>query len=455
MSSTGKNNKSKLKRSKYSIEAIIRFLKYVRFGYLFFSSIIIVAAIFGVFEIFQVLLIKNISLNTLRWLYVSRGIISSLLLMTWAAWTVYNYRGIYRDRLQKTEERFRDIIESSADAILTLDNNNIIRSWNHGAEVIFDWKKSKIIGKPITVLIPDDVLKTNELDNIRSVVQEKGYISNYETERLNNSGKRILVQLTETVIKDEKGKIVGRSQIMRDITEARMQEKQLQQSERLAAIGHMAAGVAHEVGNPLASISSLVQLVQRRTKESFTKDNLGKVREHIDRITKIVRDLVDFSRPSIARSTSTQINEVIESSVGLLKHDARCRDVNFNLDFDKKLPKITLVPDHLNQVMVNLLLNAVDAIQKSDNKTIIISTEMNTKSAIIKVQDNGPGIPKEIKGKIFEPFFTTKKVGKGTGLGLSVSHGIITRLNGQIKVKSEKGNGTTFIIELPINNPDA
>jgi len=105
--------------------------------------------------------------------------------------------------------------------------------------------------------------------------------------------------------------------------------------------------------------------------------------------------------------------------------------------------------------MVNLLLNAVDAIQKSDNKTIIISTEMNTKSAIIKVQDNGPGIPKEIKGKIFEPFFTTKKVGKGTGLGLSVSHGIITRLNGQIKVKSEKGNGTTFIIELPINNPDA
>jgi len=448
------NNKSKLERSKYSVEALIRFLKYVRFGYLFFSSLIIVAAVFGVFEILQLLFIRNVSLDTLRWLYVSRGFISSLLLMMWAAWTVYNYRGIYKGRLQKTEERYRDIIESSADAILSIDGNNIIRSWNHGAEEIFKWEKSEIIGKPISLLIPRDIRSSNELEVIEKGLLEHGYVSNYETERLNKSGGKILVQLTETVIKDEKGQAVGRSLIMRDITEARMREKQLQQSERLAAIGHMAAGVAHEVGNPLASISSLVQLVQRRTKEPFTKDNLGKVREHIDRITKIVRDLVDFSRPSIARATQTQINEVIESSVGLLKHDARCRDVTFDLQFDKRLPRINCVPDHINQVIVNLLLNAVDAIQNTRDKRITISTEKDTKFVKIKVSDNGPGIPKDIKGKIFEPFFTTKKVGKGTGLGLSVSHGIISRLNGYIRVDSAKNEGTTFIIELPLNNTD-
>ncbi|HKJ33452.1 MAG TPA: ATP-binding protein, partial [Balneolales bacterium] len=190
------------------------------------------------------------------------------------------------------------------------------------------------------------------------------------------------------------------------------------------------------------------------TKEPFTKDNLGKVREHIDRITKIVRDLVDFSRPSIARATQTQINEVIESSVGLLKHDARCRDVTFDLQFDKRLPRINCVPDHINQVIVNLLLNAVDAIQNTKDKRITISTEKDTKFVKIKVSDNGPGISKDIKGKIFEPFFTTKKVGKGTGLGLSVSHGIISRLNGYIRVDSAKNEGTTFIIELPLNNTD-
>ena len=454
MSSNNQRNKSKIKRSKYSVEAFIRFMKYVRFGYLFFTSLIIVGAVFGVFEIVQILFIGNVTIETLRWLYVSRGVVSSILLMIWAAWTVYNYRGIYKDRLQKTEERYRDIIESSADAILSIDSNNTIRSWNHGAEEIFMWEKSEIIGQPIDILIPDNNKKINELDSIETEVKKNGYISNYETERLNKSGGKILVQLTETMIRDEKGISTGRSLIMRDITEARMREKQLQQSERLAAIGHMAAGVAHEVGNPLASISSLVQLVQRRTKESFTKDNLSKVREHIDRITKIVRDLVDFSRPSIARATQTQINEVIESSVGLLKHDARCRDVTFDLQFDKNLPKINCVPDHINQVMVNLLLNAVDAIHDSRDKRIIISTEKDSQYIRIKVKDNGPGIPADIKNKIFEPFFTTKKVGKGTGLGLSVSHGIISRLNGYIRVDSNYNKGTTFIIELPLNNKD-
>ncbi|HKJ34501.1 MAG TPA: PAS domain S-box protein, partial [Balneolales bacterium] len=242
------NNKSKLERSKYSVEALIRFLRYVRFGYLFFTSLIIVGAVYGVFEILQILFIRNVSLETLRWLYVSRGVGSSLLLMMWAAWTVYNYRGIYKGRLQKTEERYRDIIESSADAILSIDGNNIIRSWNHGAEEIFKWEKSEIIGKPISLLIPRDIRSSNELEVIEKGLLEHGYVSNYETERLNKSGGKILVQLTETVIKDEKGQAVGRSLIMRDITEARMREKQLQQSERLAAIGHMAAGVAHEVG---------------------------------------------------------------------------------------------------------------------------------------------------------------------------------------------------------------
>ncbi len=436
---------------KYYFEAIIHFLKHVRYGYLVYTSLILVGLIYGSFEIVQTLFFNNIPVYEMRWLYLSRGVISSFLLMTWAAWTVYQYRGIYKDRLVSLEERYSDIIENSADAIITINIQNIIRTWNNGAELIFGWDKDHIIGQSITTLIPPDLLAMNELRSIETNIKKNGYVRNYETERLTKKGQRILVQLTETQIINEDGEIIGRSQIMRDVTELRIQEKQLRHSERLAAIGHMAAGVAHEVGNPLASISSLVQLVQRRSEDPFVIENLKKVRDNISRITKIVRDLVDFSRPSIARSVQTQLNEVIDSSVGLLKHDARCRDITFNLELDEDLPKVNCVPDHFNQVMVNLLLNAVDAVEQSKDKFIDIKTSHNDHKAIIEVADKGTGIPEDLRDKIFEPFFTTKDVGNGTGLGLSVSHGIIARMNGSISVESKKKHGTKFIIELPIS----
>lgn len=436
---------------RYYFETFIHFLKHVRYGYLVYTSLILVGLIYGGFEIIQKLFFNNIPVAEMRWLYLSRGVISSFLLMTWAAWTVYQYRGIYKERLISIEERYSDIIENSADAIITINNDNVIRTWNNGAELIFGWQKDEIIGKPITVLVPQDLLDMNELRHIESGIKKNGYVRNYETERLTQKGQRILVQLTETQFINEDGKIIGHSQIMRDVTELRIQEKQLRHSERLAAIGHMAAGVAHEVGNPLASISSLVQLVQRRSSDPFVIENLKKVRDNISRITKIVRDLVDFSRPSIARSVPTQLNEVIDSSVGLLKHDARCRDINFKIELDSDLPKVKCVPDHINQVMVNLLLNAVDAVEQSKDKMINIKTTHNNDMVIIEVADKGAGIPEDIRDKIFEPFFTTKDVGSGTGLGLSVSHGIIARMNGSISVESRKNTGTKFKIELPIS----
>ena len=434
----------------FSFSRFKEFLRHVRLGWLLFTSLLIVGIFFGFFELIQVLFLQHPTAIDLRWLYFTRSILLSFVLVVWAAWTIFYYRGMYRERLHALEERYEDIIEHSADAILTIDQDDIIRTWNQGAHMIFGWKKDDMMGQNQSRIIPDDLLKKGELLRISTGIKQFGFVRSYETERLHKDGKRILVQLTESPIKDDKGEVIGRSQIMRDITNDRMREQQLQHSERLAAIGHMAAGIAHEVGNPLTSISSLVQLMQRRTSDVFLSENLSKIREHINRITKIVRDLVDFSRPTLISKSSTDVNKLVNSAVGLLKHDSRTRNIDFVIDTQPGLPATMGVPDQLHQVLVNLLLNAVDAVTECQDKQIAVITKSVDSFVQIRVVDNGCGIPDEIKNRIFEPFFTTKEVGNGTGLGLSVSHGIIKRMGGNILVDSVFNKGTTFTIQLPI-----
>lgn len=428
---------------------IFHFLKHVRLGYLLFTSLIILGAVYGFFEIIQLIFWQDTSQENLQALYFSRGVIVSLSLMIWAAWTVYNYRALYQEKLDIAEKRYRNIVEHSADAIISLDNDDRITSWNTGAEQIFGWNRDEIIGKYITTIIPDELIEKKELECLRFGMSYRGHVTNYRTERLTQKGSVILVTLTESYIRDENDEIIGRSQIMRDLTDLKLREEQVQQSERLATVGHMAAGVAHEVGNPLTAISSLVQVCQRKTDNEFIQQQLGKVREHIQRINNIVRDLVDFSRPSSLETEQMSINEIIKAAVGLMKHDARCRNVEFKLDLASNIPQIEGVPDHLHQVIVNLLLNAVDAMQEIQDPQIIIKTTTGGQIITLAISDIGQGIPKEQQNRIFEPFYTTKEVGKGTGLGLSVSHGIITKMGGTIEVDSEPGHGTTFTITLP------
>ncbi len=436
------------------MKEILLFLRHVRLGYLLFVSLIILGVFFGAFEIIREVLFRDTSQESLRWLYFSRGILVSITLVTWAAWTVYNYREYYEDQLEATKHRYRDIIEHSADAIISMDNDQVITSWNRGAEEMLGWDRDEIIGEEISKIIPPELLELHEIECIDFGMQYLGHVQNYETERLTKNGEKKLVNLTTSFIRNEKEEIVGRSQILRDLTDLKLREEQIQQSERLATVGHMAAGVAHEVGNPLSAISSLVQLCQRKTDDPFIQEQLIKVREHIQRITKIVRDLVDFSRPSSSKVEVTQINEIINSAVGLLKHDARCRDVEFELDLAADLPKIKCIPDQIHQVLVNLLLNAVDAMQDVEEPKVTLTTNQVNNHIELKVADIGKGIKDEHISHIFEPFFTTKEVGTGTGLGLAVSHGIINKLGGSIHVYSEYGEGAVFTIQLPTDTEE-
>jgi signal transduction histidine kinase len=220
-------------------------------------------------------------------------------------------------------------------------------------------------------------------------------------------------------------------------------------TEKLVSIGRLSAGLAHEIGNPLASISSLVQLMQRKNKDERLGEQLKTIKENIDRISKIVRELVDFSRPPGQDRVLLAITDVLKTAVGIVKYDKRVKNVEFVTDMNSDLPMINIVPDQLLQVFVNILINALDAIEGEGK--IEVKTYLEKNFICIDIKDNGCGMSPEVINKIFDPFYTTKSVGKGTGLGLSVSYGIIKKLNGNIIVKSKLNEGSTFTIKLPTN----
>ncbi len=275
-----------------------------------------------------------------------------------------------------------------------------------------------------------------------------------EVENKRKNGEPFYAQLLISPIIDETGTLTSFFGIHRDLGEKKILEKQLVHTQKMESIGTLAAGVAHEVGNPLASISALVQVIQRSTSDSFAKEKLDLVKSQVTRISKIIRDLVDFSRPSNYELQLTDINKNLEEAIEIIKVGAKAKNIIFKKDLHKNLPLLPLVADQIQQVFVNILLNAVDVIierPRMNGDTISVDTDLEEDNIVVTFNDSGKGIPEENYAKVFEPFFTTKKEGKGTGLGLWVSYGIIKSFQGDIKVTSKLGEGTTFTISLPIH----
>lgn len=232
-----------------------------------------------------------------------------------------------------------------------------------------------------------------------------------------------------------------------DIEQLQKLNEQLTRTEKLAAMGTLSAGVAHEVNNPLASISSLIQMMQRKDLDDDTKEKLKLISTQIARITQVTKDMMDFARVRPAAKSFVEINEIIEKSLRLASFDKSFQKLSLTKDFDKNLPDILADSDQLQQVFLNLLLNARDAMPSGGE--LLIETAQTENEIFIEISDSGIGIDKKDLKKIFDPFFTTKSAGNGTGLGLAVCYGIITAHGGKIEASLNESNGTTFTICLP------
>ncbi|MGB5288531.1 MAG: PAS domain S-box protein [Ignavibacteriaceae bacterium] len=355
-------------------------------------------------------------------------------------------------KLKEAElQRFFNIVENSINPVQITDINGKMIYVNPAFMKASGFKKEELIGKNPRIFGSRKLPKKFWDKMWQTISSGKAWFGEIEDRK--KDGEPFYTQLLISPIFDKEENITGYFGIHRDLSEKRTLEKQLIHTQKMESIGTLAAGIAHEVGNPLASISALVQVARRSTEDPFISEKLDLVKSQVTRISKIIRDLVDFSRPSDFELQRVNINECLKEAIEITKVGTKSKNIEYNVRLSDELPNLPLVADQLEQVFVNILLNAVDAINELKDereKYIEIESAFAQDEVIIIFKDSGSGISEENLNKIFEPFFTTKSQGRGTGLGLWVSYGIIKSFQGNIEVKSKVGKGTTFTIKLPI-----
>jgi PAS domain S-box-containing protein len=377
-----------------------------------------------------------------------------------------NIRDITERKLtEESRDRLAAIVESSDDAIFLKTFEGIVTSWNASAERMYGYTASEAIGQHISFIIPPECAE--ELAGILVNLQCGGRIKHLETVRVRKDGTKIHVSVSISPVISAKGRLLGASAIARDITERKRAEatmrakseelsamtQQFWQASKLATMGELAAGVAHELNNPLATVALRTESLLGQFDEGDPKQRALKIIEQeVERMAKLVGNLLQFSRRNQQQISKIDVNREIENTLDFIEHHLRSRQINVVREFADALP--TLHADHqqLRQVFLNLLTNASDAMKQGGTLTLRVAagqTEDDAGAVVIEFADTGTGIEPEDLLKVWEPFFTTKDEGKGTGLGLAICRRIVEEHKGTINIESEVGRGTTVRITLP------
>ncbi|MEB2309565.1 MAG: ATP-binding protein [Candidatus Brocadiaceae bacterium] len=350
-------------------------------------------------------------------------------------------------QLRESEERYRESINLANDAIFTLDVDSAqIIDLNKKAEELSGCLKNEFHDKKIWEIVPEyDREKTRQL---WLTINEagSGMLDNVDCQHVD--GRLTPTSISASVI--EYGKRKSIQWICRDITERKRMELQLIQTERLAAVGELAAGVAHEVNNPLGGLQNFVKMMKKEPENVLqNREFLDLMSEGLKRIEIIVKQLMTFSRPYSTHMSNHRLNEIVENSLRFVDHRIKESGVHLKKELSLDLPEIYGDADNISQVLINIIVNALDSISKDGNLTIKTGyCDFHPSSIQVAITDTGSGIPEEILNKIFNPFFTTKEM--GSGLGLAISKRIVDDHNGNIVVKSNPGEGTTFYVCLPV-----
>lgn len=357
---------------------------------------------------------------------------------------------LMREGKSAHEKFFSDIILNSIDAIIGIDNDFKIFLWNKGAESIFGYSREEMTGKDFSVLIPGYKLKDGEKEFLINEVRTKGFLANYETERITKAGELKYVSISRFVVHNEAGETMGSVGIVRDITEVKKLEKELRERENLALIGEVVSSIAHSLSNPLNIISGNADYLLLEKKENDSEyEELKTILDEATRITKSIRHLLNFSRPMKVNKEENDINEIIAEVLTNSKFLKENKKITFKKNL-KELPKFGFDRAQMLEVISNIITNAIQAI--SEQGEIKIKTRCENNGVIIEIADDGPGIDKNSIERIFMPFYSSKEFGKGTGLGLSIARRIVREHGGDISVRSLFGKGSTFTITLPMNS---
>jgi len=353
--------------------------------------------------------------------------------------------------LAKSETKYRRIFEDSMDLIFVADHDGRLLDINPaGIRMLgYDSRQSLMAQETLASLVrnPDEVRK------LFAELRHTGFVKDWECTLRTRTHEELAALLSMTARSDPTGRVTEFEGIVKDITQRKLMRRQLLQADRMASLGQLAAGVAHEINNPLGLILGYTQLLLREeTDTTGGQEDLRTIEKQTRNCKKIVEDLLNFARKSGTHLAEVKINTALEAVISVVRNQLELDNILIQTHFDTALPEIAGDAEKLKQVFMNMLINARQAIRKNGTISITTGVDPDGQSVTISFKDDGPGIAPAILDKIFDPFFTTKPTGQGTGLGLSVSYGIIEDHQGDIQVTSEVGHGAEFRIRLPIGN---
>ena len=352
--------------------------------------------------------------------------------------------------LKETRDYTRQVVANMANGLLSIDPEGHIISYNRLALELLGLKETEVYEMNLKSVID---FKETGIDGTLAECQP---VLEREFLHQQKSGALIPITLSVTPILDEKNTCTGAVIVLRDLREIKRLEKKVRHSEKLAAIGELAAGVAHEIRNPLSSIKGFARFLAHSLSDRTREKEYAEIMvKEVDRINSVVNDLLTFARPLEPELASTDLFELIEHTVRLLETDARSRNIKIRSKINPDFNSLLLDANQITQALLNLMLNALQEVD--DGGTVEVGANINESGTrlYIWVEDDGPGIPNDKKKKIFDPFFTTRK--KGTGLGLAIVNKIVENHSGELQVESPlsgKTGGSRFTITLPVGPPD-
>ncbi|MBY0505655.1 MAG: PAS domain S-box protein [Bryobacteraceae bacterium] len=383
------------------------------------------------------------------------------------------------DEYERLKDFSENIVESINVGIMAVDLDDRVESWNHQIERLTGIRRERAVARRLPELLPVELadrlaalrgeMGIHHIERFRLRLPKpapaNGHARQHAAMNSTSGGvavatapvqREAILNIAIAPLVSKDGQQIGRIILFDDITDRSELERQLVQADKLSSIGLLAAGVAHEVNTPLAVISTYAQMLAKQVGGDEQKSVLlEKIAKQTFRASEIVNSLLNFSRTSTTELCDVDLNKLVRDTVSLVDHQLREAHVTVNLNLAKSVAPVRGNSGKLQQVLLNLFINARDAMEHSEGKRLNISTVASSDFATIEVSDNGSGIPEEILPRIFDPFFTTKGAKKGTGLGLSVSYGIVQEHGGTILVDSRAGTGTRFRLEFPPAPPHA
>ena len=410
------------------------------------SSITIVSVVLAAWELVENRLFRDADYITLHYLYITRGVASSLLLAFWAAWFVLRQRRKSEADLRRSRDLYRGLLEAFPGAVILYDAELRVLEWNAPAERMYGYPRDEILGARLPIL---PAAKTAELEDFLRRVQYGVPVLDVETLRQPRSGECFEVQLSLLPFREGSGPLCF-LEVTSDMRERVRWRRQMIEIEKLTSMGKMAAGTAHHLNSPLAALLIRTELIrQHSTGVAFDAD-VARIEEGLHFCRHFVQRLLDFTRAMPLEKAPQDLATVIESIAGFFQPAILARHANLTVDTSEGRGQLVFADRNLLEtLLLTLLSNALDAVPAGGE--IRLSCRRHAPGSVgFTVSDNGSGISPAHLEHVFEPFFTTKEPGKGTGLGLAIARNVVMEHGGSIEIESRPGEGTTAIVDLPL-----